>query len=196
MLSNPWLRGLAICGGAFLLATLAACADGGPGPASPSPEGPTGKAAVPYPVAAETSQVGTAEPGTTPPATASTAAPAIPSPATAAPTATSAPAASVEPATELELSIRMQDAKKEGGKLIHDVDSNRMVATHRIYELDVAELEKALGKKKDAKNVTLRLSCGAASMRTSPGTPGGAQPIGGFLYETRSCKVVKVVSAD
>lgn len=202
---------LATLSGALVMAALAACADSGPEPATPhkgSPEGPTGTSAVPYTAAPEAPAAptaATAAPTAAPTApaatgvTIATATPASPS-FTATPQATGAvtagPAASAEPAAEIDLEIRLRDAKKEGGKLIYDVDSSRMVATHRVYELDAAELEKALGKKKDAKSAKLKLSCGPASSRTSAGAPGGAQPVGGFVYMTQVCKVVKVLSAD
>lgn len=176
-------RVLSLLGGASLIAALAACADAGPEPVTPTPEGPTGKAAVPYPIAPEPTVAATAT------ATAATAAP-VGDPAPAA-------TAEAEPPAEVVIDMRLSDAKKEGGKLVYDADSTRMTATHRVYELDAAELEKALAKKKKgAERVSLRLACGPASTSVSAGDPRGARPMGGFTYHTRTCTISEVLSAD
>jgi hypothetical protein len=169
---------LSVSGAALVIAALAACAESPPQPSTPTTaataEAPSGAAQTPSAAAQDT-----------------------PAP-TAAPTAAPAPTASAaaDPDSEVELTVQLDRTQKQGKKLVYDADSNRMTATHRVYELDAAELSAALGGKTSAKEAKMRLSCGPASTANVPGDPNGARPMGGFLYETRTCKIVKLLSAD
>jgi hypothetical protein len=176
---------LPVSGAALVIAALAACAESAPQPSTPTTpstaEAPSGAAQAPSAAAQDTP--------------APTAAPTAP---TATPSAAPAPTAgaAADPDSEVELTVQLDRMEKQGKKLVYDADSNRMTATHRVYELDAAELSAALGGKSSAKEAKMRLSCGPAATKNVPGDPNGARPMGGFLHETRTCKIVKLLSAE
>ena len=162
-----------------VLLSLAGCGEPTPEPVIPS---------------GATSAETTAAPPATPAGTA-VAAPPTASPA-AAPTSTasSAAAASPEPAEEIELTVHVRDLKKDKDKWVYEPDSRRQTAHYNIYEFDPSEMTTALGPKGAPEELVLKVRVTARSQKTSKGDPNGAQPLGGFIYDTRTCKILQVVS--
>jgi hypothetical protein len=119
-------------------------------------------------------------------------------PSVAAPPAPSAPLAAAAPSAgpTTELTVRLDRLGNEKGKIVYDADGDRMAAHHDVYELDPAELRAALGARTGMKRATLLLRCGAPTTSTFEGDPNGARPLGGFVYETRACAIVKLISAE
>lgn len=99
-----------------------------------------------------------------------------------------------EPAEEIELTIRVKDLQKGKDKWVYNPDSRRQTARYNVYEFDAAEMTTALGANSTAEEIVLKLRVTSRAQKTSMGDPDGARPLGGFIYDTRACKILKVVS--
>lgn len=173
---------------------LTACGEPTPDPATPA-GATTGAPATTAAAANTASAAETAAPTATPAAPA-TSAPATSAPATPATTATAsaAPAADADPPEELEVTIHVKDLEKSKTKWIYNADGRRQTARYDVYEFDFAELAPLLAANEKAEELTLKVLVTSRKQRTSMGDPDGPHPSGGFIYDTRTCKIVKLVS--